>query len=234
MAHKKTDTNADMSHQNGVRYKFNEFIESLFKYGFITTFLKIKQRVFYRLKGIDFSTQNIFDLTRVGEHQDHGTALVSTSKNFLFTVLNSLEKKVDHKIDKRLFVDIGSGKGAALIHAHNYGFKQSIGIEFAKELHEVACKNIEAAKVSNTISILNDATEYQFSKDTSIIFMFNPFDSVVMDKVVSNIKKSSKDFNKLVYIIYVNPSCDKPLKDNFTLIAQDRYPSGARVSYYKV
>jgi hypothetical protein len=41
------------------------------------------------------------------------------------------------------FVDFGSGKGAALLHASNYPFKKIIGVEFAKELHLIALANFK-------------------------------------------------------------------------------------------
>lgn len=229
---KKTDTNADMSHQNGLRYKVGEFLDSIQKNGVLVTIDKLYQRLYYKVKKVDFSTQNLHELDRVGEHKENGTALVSTSKDFLHIVLNRLEEVSGEELDKSVFIDLGSGKGATLIHSVNFGYEKSIGIEFAKELHEVAVENIKKLKVKNANSLLEDAATYNFPKNSSVIFMFNPFDNVVMEKAVANIEKS--DFEKSVYIIYVNPSCEDVLEGHFKLIAEDSYPSGARVNYYLV
>ncbi|MBZ5489392.1 MAG: class I SAM-dependent methyltransferase [Acidobacteriia bacterium] len=40
------------------------------------------------------------------------------------------------------FIDLGSGKGRALLMAAQYGFKRIIGVEFMPELHRVAQENI--------------------------------------------------------------------------------------------
>ena len=51
------------------------------------------------------------------------------------------------------FIDLGSGKGRALMLARSYGFKELIGVEFSAELVELARRNgIE--------TICADATEY--------------------------------------------------------------------------
>lgn len=230
---KDTHTNADMSHQNSLSYKLGEFFESLKENGIKLTIDKIFQRVYYKLKGVDFSTENLHDLTLTGDFKDHGTALVSTSKDFFKKVFEDLEDITGKKIEKNIFLDYGSGKGGAIIQARNIGFKQSIGIEFAKELHAVAEVNIERLGLKNIDSFYQDATTYLPPLDISVIYLFNPFDAVVMEKVAQNIASLKDDFKNNVYIIYGNPSCEV-LDDYFTLLDQTEHVSGARVTYYKV
>ena len=228
-----THTNADMSHQNGIVYKFGEVINSLRENGVLSTLRKIGQRIFYQMKGIDFSTQNIYKLTRTGEHKEHGTALVSTSKDFLSTLIHDLEETLEKPLNKRLFIDYGSGKGAAIIHAKSLGFHRTIGVEFAKELHEIAQKNIQKLKLNNVDSFYADATTYLTPSDVSVIYLFNPFDEVVMKKLITNIEKQKKNFKNDVYLIYGNASLDI-LKNNFELIKKITYPSGATADFYKI
>ncbi len=230
---KKTVTNADVSYANSLKYKIKILFESLSSRGLVSTLKKIYQRVYYRLKGVDFSTQNIYDLTLVGEYKEHGTALVSTSRDFLNDLLFDLEQIVGKKIDKELFLDYGSGKGGAIIHARYSGFRESIGIEFAKELHLIACRNIERLNLKNTTSYLQDATEYLPPYNVSLIYLFNPFDEIVMDKVAKNIASLRGKYKNEVYIVYGNPS-SKILRDYFKLIGKREYKSGARVEYFIV
>jgi 16S rRNA G966 N2-methylase RsmD len=229
----QTHTNADMSHQNSLSYKVGEFFESIRDNGVKSTVDKIVQRVYYKIKGVDFSTENLHNLTLTGDFKEHGTALVSTSKDFFKKVFEDLEKISGIKIEKNIFLDYGSGKGGAIIQARNAGFKQSIGIEFAKELHEVANQNIEKLGLENVDSYYQDATLYLPPLDISVIYLFNPFDGVVMEKVAQNIASLKDDFKNDVYIIYGNPSC-KVLDNYFTLLEKTEHPSGARVNYYKV
>jgi len=230
---KRTHVNADMSHQNGLAYKLELFVNSLKENGVLSTLRKISQRVSYRVKGIDFSTQNIYDLTRTGEYQEHGTALVSTSVDFLSQLLNDLEDTIGAKLNRELFVDYGSGKGAAIIHAKELGFKRAIGVEFAKELHEIAQRNIQKLNLKDVTSIYADATTYLLPSDISVIYFFNPFDEVVMKKVVENILAQKESFEGDVYVIYGNASCDV-LNSYFTFLNHITYPSSATVDFFKV
>jgi len=228
-----THTNADMSHQNGLVYKTGILINSLKANGLLPTLRKISQRLNYKLKGIDFSTQNIYDLTRTGEYQEHGTALVSTSLDFMTMLLNDLERTIGKPLKRDLFVDYGSGKGAAIIHAHTLGFHQTIGVEFAKELHEQAQQNIKKLKLQNVQSLYADATTYSLPNEISLIYFFNPFDEIVMKKVIENILQQKENFSQEVYVIYGNASCDV-LKENFELLKHITYPSGAKADFFKI
>jgi len=230
---KATHTNADMSHQNSISYQFGEFLNSLEENGILSTLRKIGQRLSYKVKGVDFSTQNIYDLTRIGEHKEHGTALVSTSKDFLTKLIHDLENSIGKPIKKSVFIDYGSGKGAAIIHAKSLGFERTVGVEFAKELHETAQKNIEKLKLDNVNSFYADATTYLVPLDVSVIYLFNPFDEVVMKKLIANILKQKENFENDVYLIYGNASLDI-LKNSFELINKISYPSGSTADFYKI
>lgn len=228
-----THINADMSHQNGVAYKLGEFLDSLKTNGIFSTVRKVGQRVNYKVRGVDFSTQNIYDLTRTGEYKEHGTALVSTSKDFLSKLIHDLEKSIGKTLKKELFIDYGSGKGAAIIHAKKIGFKETLGVEFAKELHERAEENIHNLNLKNVVSIYADATTHVAPSNVSVIYLFNPFDEVVMEKVVHNLVGQKEHFKSDVYVIYGNASCDI-LKNHFELLNQVTYPSGATADFYKI
>jgi 16S rRNA G966 N2-methylase RsmD len=228
-----THINADMSHQNSGMYQLGEFFNSLKENGLFSTIKKIGQRLNYKLKGVDFTTQNIYDLTRTGEYTDHGTALVSTSKDFLKKLISDLEDTIDKGVNKEVFIDYGSGKGAAIIHAKKLGFRQTIGVEFAKELNDIAVKNIEKMNLLNVESIYADATTYQVPNNVSVIYFFNPFDKVVMEKVIDNLLQQKENFLNDVYIIYANASCTV-LDEKLKLLKHINYKSGATADFYKI
>jgi len=228
-----THINADMSHQNSGMYQLGEFFNSLKENGLFSTIKKIGQRLNYKFKGVDFTTQNIYDLTRTGEYADHGTALVSTSKDFLKKLIDDLENTIQKPINKEVFIDYGSGKGAAIIHAKKLGFKQTIGVEFAKELNDIAVENIEKMSLSEVESIYADATSYQVPNNVSVIYFFNPFDKVVMEKVIDNLLHQKENFLNDVYIIYANASCTV-LDEKLKLLKHISYNSGSTAEFYKL
>ncbi len=107
------------------------------------------------------------------------------------------------------FIDIGCGKGRALCVAAKYGVKNITGIDFSKTLCLEAEKNISAIQPSfpNTIFIIENknATEYIIPHDVDCIFLFNPFDEIIIKKVVENIQHSLEKRKRAITVIYVNP-----------------------------
>ncbi len=227
-------TNVDMSHQNTLIFKTKVFFDSLKTNGLKVTIDKLYQHFYYKVKGVDFSTQNLHDLTLTGDYKEHGTALVSTSKDFFSRIFSELETVAGKKIKKELFIDYGSGKGAALIHARALGFKEVYGVEFAKELHAVSINNIDKLGLQNIHALYQDATTFIPPKETTVIYFFNPFDQVVMEKVIANIVAQKAFFLDEVYLIYGRPTCGTLLDQSFQLLGTKEHESGAVVNYYKV
>jgi len=112
------------------------------------------------------------------------------------------------------FIDLGSGKGRALMYAALSGFKKIIGIEFSSHLHKIAESNIQnfykKKPLDCSIELVQiDATKYQFPNENLIIFMYNPFIGVTMQKVIRNLQIWSKKYNRSFYIVYMNPVAPK-------------------------
>ena len=230
---RKLYTNFEVEEENKFLNRLEGVVVSLKKNGFSSTFQKIREHLVYKIKGIDFTSQNISDLTKIGEHKKEGTALISSSKDFLIKLIRDLEKTIEKPIKKSIFIDYGSGKGSAIIHAKKMGFDQTIGIEFAKELHEIAVDNIQKFNLKNVQSLYADASSYPPPQDVSIIYFNNPFSEVVMKKVIQNILNEKKNFTNDVYIIYGSASTEL-LKEKFHFLKEVIYPNGARADFYKV
>ncbi|MCP9750860.1 methyltransferase domain-containing protein [Ferruginibacter sp. HRS2-29] len=106
------------------------------------------------------------------------------------------------------FIDIGCGKGRALCVAAQQGFTKVTGIDFSKELCEVAKTNLQ--KTAAGIPALeykvinNDAFYFNIPPDADCIFLFNPFDEIIMSGVVNNIEKSLEENPRAITVIYLN------------------------------
>ena len=102
------------------------------------------------------------------------------------------------------FVDVGCGKGRPLLVAAKLGFKEIIGVEFVRELAEIAKKNLQKVGVVNAVVVQADAAEYRFPKTDMVVYLFNPFSQKVMRQVIANLRESLA--GKL-YVIYAAPRC---------------------------
>lgn len=106
------------------------------------------------------------------------------------------------------FIDIGCGKGRALCVAAHNGFRKLTGIDFYPALCRQAEANLEITKpqVSKLEYkvICNDAFFYEIPTDADHIFMFNPFNEIIMSGVVENILKSQKKKPRKITLIYLN------------------------------
>ncbi len=107
------------------------------------------------------------------------------------------------------FLDIGCGKGRAMCVAAYYGAKNITGIDFSKDFCLVAEKNMAVTRqkfpeMLYTI-INNDAFYYEIPEDVDCIFLFNPFDEIILDGVVERILESHEANLRKITIIYVNP-----------------------------
>jgi SAM-dependent methyltransferase len=106
-------------------------------------------------------------------------------------------------------LDLGCGKGRALCVAASYGIPQVMGIDFSKELITAAQENINLVKkqFSKTKFKLfhNDAFYFKIPKTVDCIFLFNPFDSLIMSGVLENIETSLAQYPRKMQVIYFNP-----------------------------
>ncbi|MBP6431004.1 MAG: class I SAM-dependent methyltransferase [Ferruginibacter sp.] len=166
--------------------------------------------ILHEIKGekkYNINTTGKDDLTNLEERDidiDHATIYMPVSYDLLEDIFNQIKpKKLNH------FLDIGCGKGRALCVAAHNGFKKVTGIDFSKELCAVAEKNLTQTK--QQIAALqykvynNDAFYFDIPSDIDCIFLFNPFDEVIMSGVVENILISLEETPRSLFVIYVNP-----------------------------
>jgi len=107
------------------------------------------------------------------------------------------------------FLDIGCGKGRALCVAASLGCKKVTGIDFSKEFCQSSVENLEQVKTQQpgfvSTVLNNDAFYYEIPSDVDVIFLFNPFDEVIMSGVVENISTSLQENPRRLTILYANP-----------------------------
>jgi len=127
-----------------------------------------------------------------------------------------------------VFVDLGSGKGRVLLIASRLGFKRVVGIEFCAQLCRQARKNAELflkkyPSIAPIEVIESDVTCYDFRGDENIFFLYNPFDSVVLERVLSNITRSVQKAPRDIWLIYNNPVHHRVVQNNAAFAQYIKY-----------
>jgi SAM-dependent methyltransferase len=122
-------------------------------------------------------------------------------------IFNQIVGQLHIRFGDFTLLDFGSGKGRALILGAETGFKKTIGVEFATDLHEIACKNVEiferaTGKPSNIELFCEDATTFSIPPEALVIFFFSPFKGRVMELVVQHIKESLEKHPRPVIIVF--------------------------------
>jgi SAM-dependent methyltransferase len=102
------------------------------------------------------------------------------------------------------FIDLGCGKGRTLLVASNLGFKHVIGVEFARELAEIARMNLAKMRIANAVVEQADAADFHFPNSDIVVYLYNPFSQEVVRKVVSKLRECR---SKKLYVIYKDPQC---------------------------
>jgi len=139
------------------------------------------------------------------EHKLDATWYQPTQARPLRHILRKLDLPKDGA-----FVDFGSGKGRVLLIAAQFRFEKVVGVEFSRELCEVACDNVkvfaERTHITARIDVVeSDAATYPIEEDHKVFFMNNPFDEVIMNDVLANLRISVTQFPRKIWLIYHNP-----------------------------
>jgi SAM-dependent methyltransferase len=117
-------------------------------------------------------------------------------------------KKLDPNTSD-VFVDLGSGKGKALLIAGQLPYKRVVGVEIDKELSCWAARNIDRARPrlrAGKVESLNvNILEWPIPDDTSVVFLYNPFIGQMFITVMSRIFDSYDHNPRPLHIIYEYP-----------------------------
>jgi SAM-dependent methyltransferase len=115
-----------------------------------------------------------------------------------------------------IFIDVGSGKGRALLMAADFPFRRILGIELLPELHHIAQENInkfvsESQQCFAVESVCADAREFLFPSSPTLLYLFNPLPEAGLRQLVANLEKSLHENPRPVYLLYHNPLLDHVL-----------------------
>ncbi len=111
-----------------------------------------------------------------------------------------------------VFLDLGSGKGRAVLLASTCGFARVIGVELSGELDAIARRNARsfASRVDTASPIelvCTDARTYELPREDLVLFLYNPFFGEVLDDVATRVERSLAGSRGDLWLLYRNPQC---------------------------
>jgi SAM-dependent methyltransferase len=117
-----------------------------------------------------------------------------------------------------VFIDIGSGKGRALLMAADYPFHRVIGVELLPELHRIAQENIgkyksDSQKCFEIKTVCGDARDFVFPPEPLLLYLFNPLPEAGLKQLLCNLEVSLQQNSRPVYLFYHNPLLEHALLD---------------------
>ena len=110
------------------------------------------------------------------------------------------------------FIDLGSGKGRALLLAREHPFRRIVGMELLPELHEVAKQNLARLPVEEHTRfelLCGDAREFAFPSGPLFLYLFDPFPAEILADVLANLEGSMARDPRPVILAYQNPISER-------------------------
>ncbi len=136
-------------------------------------------------------------------------------------------------VEETVFLDVGAGKGRAMLLASRYPFLRVEGVELNGDLAAIAQRNIDVwsrhAKADRLAPVVlhhADALTYPLPAEPTIAFLFHPFERTLMRRFLRHIENSRRTTNAPFDLLYVNAEHASMLEGNpaFKLLWKGRVP----------
>jgi SAM-dependent methyltransferase len=120
------------------------------------------------------------------------------------------------------FIDIGSGKGRALLMASEFPFRRIVGVELLPELHAIAQANISQYRSDSQQcfvleSVCGDATQFVVPAEPVVLYLFHPLPESGLRQFIANLEKSLQENPRPVFLLYHNPLLEPVLAQSSRL-----------------
>lgn len=128
------------------------------------------------------------------------------------------------RVEAFTFVDIGAGKGRALLLASELPFRRIVGVERSATLAGIARSNIvrwkRVGRPRATISVFHrDALEFTWPRTPLLVYLFNPFGGEPFGRLLDRLESAARSSGAPVDLLYVNPVCaDMLSRRRFSLV----------------
>lgn len=123
---------------------------------------------------------------------------------------NQLLSEILIEYERFTLVDLGAGKGRAVILAARYPFRKIIGVEYAAELIQTAQRNLSTYRGPKLLCRdiqfeCMDAARFTLPSGPLLIYLYNPFEGPVMKAVVETVRRSLEENPREIAVAYHTP-----------------------------
>jgi SAM-dependent methyltransferase len=160
------------------------------------------------------------DLVTGHENDEHVTAYYGVAPSILRTLVDHWRKAGPPKhITDYTFLDVGAGKGRAVMLASELPFRSVIGVELNPEMARIADANISiwrkahnadptAGAIAPMQIVLDDALNLELPATPTLIFLFHPFEAPVLKAFLQHVETAFASRPGTVDLLYVNTEHD--------------------------
>ena len=149
----------------------------------------------------------------------HVTAYYGVAPSILRTLIDLWrESPPPEPIYRYSFIDIGAGKGRAMLVASELPFHQVIGIELNPAMATIARQNLDrwhkshatdstAPRLAPIHLLEQDALTFDFPSTPTLVFLFHPFEAPVLKQLLRRIETQFAKRPGTLDLLYVNAEC---------------------------
>jgi hypothetical protein len=140
---------------------------------------------------------------------------VPTTASLIYEILNSIPLQ----LNKFAFVDMGSGKGRALLVASEFPFAKIVGLELSRHLHQIAEENVKRYRPASQqctafqLHCMN-VVDYDFGQEPLVLFLADPFGRETVRSVVANLEASLSATPREAFVVYIYPQFEDLLRSS--------------------
>lgn len=125
------------------------------------------------------------------------------------------------------FIDLGCGKGRALLLASRHPFQQILGVELDPALACIAQQNLRRFTAPwqqcHHLRVLHaDATTVDLPLTPIVLFLYNPFLAPVLRRVLRRLERSLQHQPRELWLLYVNPEAAHALTSHPRFVEHTR------------
>jgi SAM-dependent methyltransferase len=156
------------------------------------------------------------------------TAYYGVAPSILQGILDIwLQQTKPQPIQKTVFLDIGAGKGRAMLLASRFPFLRVEGVELSPALATIASANVSLwqqdarAEALAPLRLYNaDATKHPLPIEPTLAFLFHPFELPILRRFLRHVEKSLAAKPHPFDLLYINAEHNSLL---------DRHPAFTRL-----